>query len=223
MHLALLQIKTSLLFQKFLQQEAQNKYWKTIIHHHHLHRQFPRTALPMWELCRESFLTRVLFKGKKLPTLHTLDRTLRVCWGTGWQSAAEQKEKLLNGTHSPTTLITSRFYIPLSSLSFYNTEPSISEENTYNTIGKRLPSAMLHRSVVSLLSSFSQSTSEQVAAVGLHRWVLWTMLKLEYILWLTRYTVLKRKISLIPFAIKDSQEKSYGWSVDWWPKLRLLG
>lgn len=69
---------------------------------------------------------------------------------------------------------------------------------------------MLHRSAVPLLSSLPQSTSEQVVAVGRHTWVLQTMLKLKYTPWLTRYTVLKRKISLILFVIKCSQEKSYG-------------
>lgn len=102
---------------------------------------------------------------------------------------------------------TSHWVLPLS---ITTTEPGTSEENIYNTIGKGLLSAMEHRSVVPLLSSLPQSTGEQVAAVGLHIGVLQTVLKLKYIPWLTRYTVLKRKISLIPFAIKCTQEKSYG-------------
>lgn len=168
-HLPPLQAKTSLLFLKFLQVEPPNKHWKAIIHHyHHLHPQFPRMALPRWELHRDNFLTSVLFKDKMPPTLQLWTGPCQSVGALGDKLLQIKKGKLLNRTHFPTTFSASQFYIPLGSPSFYN----ITEENICNTMRKGLPSAMEHKSVVPLLSSLPQPTSEKVAAVGLHTWML---------------------------------------------------
>lgn len=171
LHLAPIQFKTNLLFLKLLWLEPPNKYWKPVLHHP-LILSFQRYWYQC-NNCRENFPTYVWFKGKKPATLCSLDNTLG-----HWERRVQHSTKLLNENHCFTTFSTSKFYIPLGSLPFCNsTESGILEGNIYNAIEKGLPWAILHRSIVTLLSSLHQSTGEQVAAMGLHTWVLQTFLK----------------------------------------------